>query len=199
MALSTLLNTTRFARYATLLMLALSLFDIADYLFGSGSFFATSFALQESIMIITVVTDFVLLALLIVNLRWIYVAAAYYQSRAEQGAIRPGWAVWSNFIPFINLWSPYVQITRIWGVSAGLRLGFPVWLKVWWGAWIFQYIAAIVIVALMMNMSDPLALETSIRFVTPVFVIVDILGTWLFYLIITKIGAAYATDADVFN
>jgi len=197
--LQTFQKTTRWAQIATLLLVGLAAVDIADWLYVSGQVFIVSPATIDLIVTITSITDFAILALMIVCLRWIFVAGRYYQNRAGEGSIRPHWAVWSNFVPFLNLWSPYVQIKRIWKVSAERRLGDPVWLKIWWGAWGFQFVAAIGIAIYVTNIQNLGAFDSQLKYIMPFFIGFDILATVLFYRVVTEIGAAFATDADIFD
>lgn len=199
MDVATLESTTKWARFAIIALIATSLFDIIDWVLSLGWLGEVSIAVLDTQETLITVSSFAIFPLLFVNLRWIYVAAKFYQTRAHEGHIRPGWAVWSNFIPFANLWSPYVQITRIWAVSAAPRHGTPHWLKVWWAAWVFQFLAATVIVIFVMNSSNLTELDAAFIYITPIFIFIDVLGMILFYRIVTMIGRSHATDVDVFR
>lgn len=76
---------------------------------------------------------------------WIYHAnKAVIALGATVPRISPGWAVGSFFVPFINLWVPYMEMKKLWRAShdplAAAQVRVSPLLSVWWGVWIVTHL-----------------------------------------------------------
>jgi len=83
-----------------------------------------------------------LLSTAIVCLVWLHRAYANLKLMgSKQTEITPGWAVGYWFIPFVNLFRPYMTVKELWQRSAtanaaGVLTAAPALIGVWWAAYL---------------------------------------------------------------
>lgn len=100
---------------------------------------------------------------------WIYRAAANVVAAEVPGFdFTPGWAVGWYFIPFANLYQPFVAMRQIWNASLGehpddLDHGHPI-LTLWWTTWLLSNISANISMQIGWRATTTEMLETSLYF-----------------------------------
>lgn len=65
--------------------------------------------------------------------------------RSPHAEMSPAWAVGWYFIPFANLFQPFLGMSQIWRGSrraAGLAQEIPAIMGIWWGLWVILSIAS---------------------------------------------------------
>ncbi|WP_054619347.1 DUF4328 domain-containing protein [Neisseria sp. 83E34] len=67
---------------------------------------------------------------------WLYRAAANARALGAEMSIKPGWAVGSFFIPFLNLIMPYQATKEIWLHAAPGNKPSAVLVNIWWITWL---------------------------------------------------------------
>jgi len=88
-------------------------------------------------------------------LLWQYRVAQQFSSQTRRS---PGWHVGSWFIPFINLWFPYQNLSDLWRAVGRTR---PSWQILWWLLWLSNGLLAQVWVSVDTSAEDLETLRVS--------------------------------------
>lgn len=212
-------NTARFARIATKAVI-LSIFTTIAFdllslwenqqlliIMSEDTPYSEAMSLADNVDSILFISGITLIAIsifgFIMSAIWIYRASKNAAiMEPYPGRIRPGWAVGWYFIPFANLWKPFVALKEIWNSSfspalspiapATALLGF------WWAA----YIANHILVAGLLRMqrrTDDIELYMTINNVMLFSTVLSTFSSFLFIKIMQQISArqmAWSSNED---
>lgn len=91
-------------------------------------------AIARPVLALTAVANFVALVAIVMFLVWFYRARVNADGSGWPQRLAPGWAVWSWFIPVVNLWLPFQIMADIWRSSlpAEARANRATLPGIWW-------------------------------------------------------------------
>lgn len=112
------------------------------------------------------------LGIFVVNLLAVFVSIGagvcwviwqYHAARQVLGATRrsPGWHVGSWFVPIVNFWYPFQNISDLW---RAMGRPCPSWQIVWWLLWIFSSVTTQISAHIFNAAEGPYGLRTSMGF-----------------------------------
>ncbi len=108
--------------------------------------------------LISIIRLLTIVVLGICSLRWIYRANHNAQSLGAKLSISPGLAVGYYFIPFLNIWKPYMAMCEIYQGSVNavrfLGVATPFYLVVWWTLWILHSVVNQISFRMELNAKD---------------------------------------------
>lgn len=116
---------------------------VVDLLFTSlSTFLAFQDLSTKTIFLVGTLGFLVAVPTIIVFCMWLHRVLSNARDAAPQAGIRPGWAVGSFFIPFVQLLAPYFQVRRAWDADTG-RPG--TWVAVWFFAWSLSLVVSLTV------------------------------------------------------
>lgn len=103
---------------------------ITGYLGGNPSGFGMVELYDQGVALVSLLTGVAAIATAVLWAIWQYRAAKQVAPRTRRSA---GWHAGSWFVPIINLWFPYQNISDLWRAVGGTR---PPWQILWWLLWL---------------------------------------------------------------
>lgn len=115
---------------ATVAVEAFGIASVNDYLGGSYGATSTITTYDTLSAVVALLSLIVLVGTGILWAIWQYRLATQVLGRARRS---PGWHAGSWFIPVVNWWFPYQNVSDLWRAAGRAR---PGWQVAWWGLWI---------------------------------------------------------------
>lgn len=115
---------------ATVAVEAFGIASVDDYLGGNYGAAAMIETYDTFSVVVALLSLIVLVGTGILWLIWQYRLAKQVLGRTRR---TPGWHTGSWFIPVVNWWFPYQNVSDLWRAAGRTR---PGWQAAWWGLWI---------------------------------------------------------------